>query len=843
MKGWNSSSEHRYIPNPDEEDHKTKIATLTHMLTSLQAKYEQMENYYLNEISKLKDQIISMQKNLDVIIKDTTEKVQKQVMSILEGFWPVPKQLFEQYPMLQEMVSFAEKSQPSSSYAHFCVLIYSINSKIYKILRDFLPVPTTTFLKEITKSFRLQFLENIQNFENIFNVVSLAYNGPMPITLGGDAAAVKATVDKPQNNMYTYMILPIDPKYKTIPAYICPTSAGASNQTIVNNYDAIAQKLEELGFLTQFFATDGDQSFNTKHINWFKNFVHPTLQKEGSFRDKMKSLANQTRIPVNDLMHLLKNGRSHILLHPMCLDRSNFICLNMEEFEKALDLGPVISDKSSIAAMKDSYALQLFSWESFIKLLSKQRFDGAFYIMPFLFMIQSTRSKTLSIDSRLALLECAIKQFYFYLKDVSESTDTDFFTPSFTHTSIGTLFGDAHYIIRLINTCVAHAITMVEYDRYSSARVATYDIECFFGRERIVALFNYAYDNMLNAAAKAVIINEACAQLGYELKISKRDNEGGASIDKEELYEKMIDVNFAFIYDIVFKLFKCVELDIEVIDAFQDTVNGYTNYLFVNTNSLPKVKIQSVFSGTSPHYRYRTNSYIMSLLPLPGNGTYSTPFSFFKKDISCKRRLKRLSTYQWFCKLLCTITNIQYYDMEIEEYSFPKLPEEISGNDIYNIISNWINCIIADKAGEIRNRSIQKINLASQSPDAFMDVQNLLKHHPENQVYEREITLPKRELTPSEFKNIDLLIKEFIQLRSKKIKNYSRDLAMERIKEDLNILSQCILSHDDKFMINSLNNIDLSLCMKCPKLPQSIIDKEGNIEEENKIDSYSYIDN
>ena len=111
----------------------------------------------------------------------------------------------------------------------------------------------------------------------------------------------------------------------------------------------------------------------------------------------------------------------------------------MEEFAKAVDLGPIISDRSSIAAMKDSYAFEFFSWPAFIMKIF------------FMFMIQASRSKTLSIDCVLNLLECAIKQFYYYLDDVNNSTPNNFFTPTFTESSFGTLFGDRNYIIRCIN--------------------------------------------------------------------------------------------------------------------------------------------------------------------------------------------------------------------------------------------------------------------------------------------------------------------------------------------------------------------------------------------------------
>lgn len=130
-----------------------------------------MENYYQNEISKLKDQIYSMQKKLDMIIKDNTDKVHKQVKSILDGFGFVPKKIFEQYPML-EIAGFAENYQLSQSYTHFCILFYSIISKIYKFLRGFLTLPSTTFLKDITRSFFYDFgkiFKNLRIFSMLFH--------------------------------------------------------------------------------------------------------------------------------------------------------------------------------------------------------------------------------------------------------------------------------------------------------------------------------------------------------------------------------------------------------------------------------------------------------------------------------------------------------------------------------------------------------------------------------------------------------------------------------------------------------------------------------------------------
>ncbi len=66
----------------------------------------------------------------------------------------------------------------------------------------------------------------------------------------------------------------------------------------------------------------------------------------------------------------------------------------MALFEEAVYLGPVITDNGSMGAMKDNYALCLFSWDIVIKLICMHGFDGAFYIMPFTFLLLSLFSKS-----------------------------------------------------------------------------------------------------------------------------------------------------------------------------------------------------------------------------------------------------------------------------------------------------------------------------------------------------------------------------------------------------------------------------------------------------------------
>lgn len=72
------------------------------------------------------------------------------------------------------------------------------------------------------------------------------------------------------------------------------------------------------------------------------------------------------------------------------------------------DLGAVISDRSSICTMKDSYILKFFSFDVFFKLLKEQRFDGAFYIVPYMFLLHVLKSMVINKNDRFELLSLVI---------------------------------------------------------------------------------------------------------------------------------------------------------------------------------------------------------------------------------------------------------------------------------------------------------------------------------------------------------------------------------------------------------------------------------------------------
>lgn len=132
-------------------------------------------------------------------------------------------------------------------------------------------------------------------------------------------------------------------------------------------------------------------------------------------KKKVNELKDLDEIPISDRLHLCKNRRCRLISHSKLLNKKSMKCVNMSLFQEAVELGEVLTDKGSFAAMKDNYSLYLFSWQTFIKLNHNQSFDGEFYVSPSMLFLLAIRFITLNKNNRFKLLRTAIRQFNFHL--------------------------------------------------------------------------------------------------------------------------------------------------------------------------------------------------------------------------------------------------------------------------------------------------------------------------------------------------------------------------------------------------------------------------------------------
>lgn len=72
-----------------------------------------------------------------------------------------------------------------------------------------------------------------------------------------------------------------------------------------------------------------------------------------------------------------------------------------------------LTDNSKEGRMKDGYAIELFSWNTFVELEKAGRYEVSFFILPFLCLQESVRSTSMSCKDSLCFLEIAYKCFVY----------------------------------------------------------------------------------------------------------------------------------------------------------------------------------------------------------------------------------------------------------------------------------------------------------------------------------------------------------------------------------------------------------------------------------------------
>lgn len=569
----------------------------------------------------------------------------------------------------------------------------------------------------------------------------------------------------------------------------------------------------------------------------------------------------------------------------MLIDPNTMKCINVELFKMAAKLGDVMDDRSSVGAMKDSYAIALFSWETFTKLISQFRFDGALYIIPFLYMLLSTRSKTLCREDRLKMLELSIKIFYFHLNSVLNSKPNDFFTPTYKESSIGTLFGDYIYIIRCINTAISFAVALINNDDFAFSRVGTHDVEIFFGLMRIISHFNNTFDNAVYTAVKSILIDNLCDKLNFKITIRSRDNEGGANLTEEILNSECANTDFTYILDTLFLLFRSVKLSDTQLKTFQILINNFTQYLEIN--GFKGIHIQSIYSGCAPYKRYITNSYALSLAPIPLADDQISVFTFFKKDFFLNKKIEKLSSQQWFLRLLATMLNLETISGSIQSIMFPIIPYDTPSATVFNIISEWLENFLTNKLpGEINQQTIcfesegksEKPSCIIRTNSTFdyiesdalpvnskgvpIQIPELNDEDDQGKNYiskSKSNDIPKSiDLQPlpssvlngnifaSLYSDIRECVDDFIRYRTPDLKAKTKLIVKNRLMDDLKSITNFLINNkDDDLVPNNINSINLYHCIEGKKIDAEKMKKidekaDYQVNEERKIDRYSF---
>lgn len=422
-------------------------------------------------------------------------------------------------------------------------------------------------------------------------------------------------------------------------------------------------------------------------------------------------------------------------------------------------------------------------------------------------MIQATNSPKLNREQRLNLLENSVKLFQKQLNYIKQSSTTDLFTPSFSDNAIGTLFGEEIFVIRCINTAIALSIALLKFDNLAFSRIGTHDVEIFFGRIRLLSFFNYTYENALRSAINSIIFNRNCNEIGYIYKIRERINESGAFIQKNILLNSNNGkFNFDSITDTIINFLNRKNMSEKQLIDFRNQIKEYTAF---SQNTI-KISHQSVYSGTSPHYRQVTSNYENKILHQSDNESSETFVNFYSpKKKNHNSKSNNFSMIQWFKNILKIVKMTQIINEPIDFFKLLKFDEKINKFTKKKIIG-WLNGMI--------------LLLVSCNKDT-----NQMKIEDE-EAKEHKIKII--------IDNVNDLLKEFIEHRSNRFKQTIDEYVRERLFIDLNVILQIVQNNFQNDLSNAIKEIEHKsiLANDDDDIVQNIYDFSISIPSEDQSD-------
>ena len=170
--------------------------------------------------------------------------------------------------------------------------------------------------------------------------------------------------------------------------------------------------------------------------------------------------------------------------------------------------------------MKDAYPLAIFSWNTFITLLNSGRYDACFYILLFVYIGTAIRSDAINIEDRIELLKGSYEIFRTILDSVEKNANNTLFPQDFTAGALGKLFGNRHFLHRLINTCVGLAVGMkLGITDLATQRIGTHDLECFFGYMRLASSYNHTLEQAIRACINSIILKIESQKINQKIQI------------------------------------------------------------------------------------------------------------------------------------------------------------------------------------------------------------------------------------------------------------------------------------------------------------------------------------
>ena len=431
-----------------------------------------------------------------------------------------------------------------------CYVLRTLSGKCYDYLRNFLPLPCkqtlyTHFSSGLSEwKSCLTDLSHVPVICDLFRRRCLLEDSvTVDIVLGVDTMAIEPVQDAlnsarvGDNHVFLFQVLPFRPDLTPFPVHLLTQRNGNAGIDVKKRLHELIEILGKCGIVTSCIATDGDSGYNELHTAMFDSWW-PQFCSNG-IEEARKSLSTYNTAIIADFLHLIKNARSRLLNNRVSLSPDGEGAFSAKELNMVLQLGPSLADYSAKGRMRDSYALELFTLNNFLRLMSRGKLQMAFYILPYCLWEQLLRNQHLSLQMRREFAVLIVEIFAYHI-EVLNNLDASSVSQN-KKDGIPQYFCSYKHATRVLNTLMQFLVeTEQKVDNFALDRFGTHVVECLFGQIRIICGYKHDWKRVLRSFANIMFINDVTTILGHRLHPRGRENIAGVKLcgDSDTIYIK-----------------------------------------------------------------------------------------------------------------------------------------------------------------------------------------------------------------------------------------------------------------------------------------------------------------
>lgn len=432
----------------------------------------------------------------------------------------------------------------------FAYGIYIRSASAYEYLRKVIPLPSVTTLKRRFNSEVLEeerHMERISSIKNIFlRQEKLLLNkckdelSKIECCLAVDAFCVTNLVKGDDNKKlankekyaFLFLINPLDSTEKPfiIHIYFCNTGNAGCYVDMVIDY--IVKISSETRFNIKYVSTDGDTHYSFRYKN---QIVFQKGSDISTYENVRSIISCSSTLFVGDSLHLLKNFRSRILNNNIVINpfikSASFNALTLNNI---LEIGPPLTDLSSIGRMRDSYPIQLFNFRQCSKLDINMK-EIFFYLFTNSLLVEGLFNPELSPYTRAYLFKTlSIILTNIYEIMLNNKLPSNIVMKKSVNTKYITMF-DISKLERMIPLAITLAEECTTYtDNIGLYRIGTHVLENKIGNIRQLCNNDDRKEKILRCTARYnVMKNNTCFL--FEETRRNRINSGGCRLSEGTL--------------------------------------------------------------------------------------------------------------------------------------------------------------------------------------------------------------------------------------------------------------------------------------------------------------------